>query len=82
MIKHDLPLIGFLPDRVELPFYLMRYPFKKASSRDEWVRSVLREKDATPNDLWRELYYYGYEKLYSKNEIQDFASALKSRVRQ
>jgi hypothetical protein len=81
LIKHDLPLIGFLPDKVELPFYLMRYPFRKASSRDEWARSVLGEKDATPDDVWRELYYYGKEKLYSKKEIEDFDSMLRSRVK-
>ena len=82
LIKHDLPLIGFLPDRVKLPFYLMKYPFTKAPSRDEWARSVMGEKDATPNDVWRELYYYGHVKLYSKKEIQDFDSMLKSRVKE
>jgi SAM-dependent methyltransferase len=82
LVKHDLPLIGFLPDKVKLPFYLMRYPFTKAPSRDEWARSVMGEKDATPDDVWRELYYFGHVKLYSKKEIQDFDSMLKSRVKQ
>lgn len=82
LIKHDLPLIGILPDRVELPFYLMKYPFRKASNRDEWVRSVLGEEDVTPNDLWRELYYYGHSKLYSRKEIEDFDLMLKNRVKE
>ena len=80
LVKHDLPLIGFLPDRVELPFYLMVYPFRKAPSRDEWAKSVLIESEATADDLWHELYYYSYEKRYAKDEIRDFRKMLRDRV--
>lgn len=81
LIKHDLPLIGFLPDKVLQPFYLMRYPFRKAASENKWAESVLNETGATADDVWRELYYYGYEKHYGKREIEDFAWMLRSRMR-
>lgn len=80
LIKHDLPLIGFLPDRVELPFYLMVYPFRKAPSRDEWAQNVLIESEGTADDLWHELYYYAYEKRYGKDEIRNFRRMLRDRV--
>lgn len=81
LIKHDLPLIGFLPDRIELPFYLMEYPFRKALGRQEWAQSVLLLPGATPEDLWHELYFYGYEKLYGRSEIRDFKAMLLNRVK-
>ena len=80
LIKHDLPLIGYLPDKIEPPFYMMKYPFRKAKSRKQWADAVLLESNATPDDLWFELYYYGYEKLYNKIEIQDFEEMLRKRV--
>jgi hypothetical protein len=66
LIKHDLPLIGFMPNKVELPFYLMEYPLRKASSRREWAESVLMQPGSSPKDLWHELYFYGYEKSYGE----------------
>ncbi len=80
LVKHDLPLIGFLPDRVELPFYLMVYPFRRAPSRDGWAQNVIIEPKATADDLWHELYYYNYEKRYSKGEIRNFRKMLQGRV--
>ena len=60
----------------------MRYPFRRAATRNEWAESVIGESSATPDDVWRELYYYGYEKSYGKKEIQDFALMLRRRVKQ
>jgi len=80
LIKHNLPLIGFLPDKAETPFYLMKYPFRKARSKNQWVRTVMQDSKATISDLWNELYYYQYEKFYSKSEIEDFNSILKNCV--
>jgi hypothetical protein len=81
LIKHDLPLVGFMPDRIELPFYLMEYPFRKARSRREWAQTVLMQPGATPEDLWHELYFYRYEKSYGRSEIRDFKAMLLNRVR-
>jgi hypothetical protein len=80
LIKHDLPLIGFLPDKVELPFYLMRFPLRKAESQDQWASSVLGEPDGTVAKLWHELSYYYYEKRYSKGEILHFQVMLSRRL--
>ena len=81
LIRHDLPLIGFLPDRIELPFYRMTYPLVKAKTRAQWVRSVLQDPDTKVEDLWQELAYYSYEKGYTPDEIRYFQSMLVARVR-
>jgi len=80
LIKHDLPLIGYLPDKVGLPFYLMRFPLRKAGSRDEWAQAVLGDRGATVDQVWHELLYYGSEKNYYKSEVKQFDSLLRSRV--
>jgi len=80
LIKHDLPLIGYMPDKVDLPFYLMRFPLRKASTRDKWAQAVLCDSKATVDQLWNELLYYGNEKTYNKSEITQFDSLLRSRV--
>jgi hypothetical protein len=36
LIKHDLPLLGYLPDRIDYPFYRMTFPLKKALSKNHW----------------------------------------------
>ena len=80
LVKHDLPLIGFIPSEVDIPFYMMTFPFKKARSKQEWAAHVLQRKDATLSDLWHELYYYGYEKGYSKWDIKKFERILSMRL--
>jgi hypothetical protein len=80
LIKHDLPLIGYMPDKVDLPFYLMSFPLRKASTRDKWAQAVLCDSKATVDQLWNELLYYGNEKTYNKSEIAHFDSLLRSRV--
>lgn len=82
LIKHDLPLIGYIPDRMELPFYLMEFPLHKARSKNHWASIVLGEPHTTISELWHELYYYGYEKQYDKKQIEEFDSMLSSRLRQ
>lgn len=81
VIKHNLPLIGFLPDKVLFPFYMMKFPFRKARTKDQWARKVMQDHTVTISDLWYELYYYQYEKFYSKNEIEEFDSLLRKRLR-
>lgn len=81
LIKHDLPLVGYLPDKIEPPFYLMKFPLRKAKSSNEWASAVLREPNANADQLWHELYYYQHEKRYSKGEILQFISMLRNRVK-
>lgn len=80
VIKHNLPLVGYLPDKVESPFYLMKHPFRKARNKNQWARAVMQDSHVTISDLWYELYYYQYEKFYSKDEIEEFDSLLRKRV--
>ncbi len=80
LIKHDLPLIGYLPKRVRIPFYLMEFPLQKARNKNQWASAVLQRPNATPHDVWKELYYYSYEKTYPRSYIEDFDSMLSSRV--
>lgn len=81
MIKHDLPLVGYLPTKIELPFYGMTFPLQKARSKNHWASTVLGEPDARPCDVWYELYYYQSAKSYLKEDIDRFASLLNSRFR-
>jgi hypothetical protein len=62
LIKHDLPLIGYLPDIVDYPFFRMTFPLKKALSKNQWAAAVLGKRDAHINDLWHELFYYNFAK--------------------
>jgi len=80
LIKHDLPLIGFVPDKVDIPFYRMTFPLKKAKSKTDWISSVLQRKKVKEDDIWNELYYYGLEKTYSKWEIKLFNNILEKRI--
>ena len=81
LVKHDLPLVGFLATKVDYPFYLMEFPLVKATTRREWARNVMSQSDATPEDVWNELLYYGNEKFYVTNDIRRFDSMLRTRVR-
>lgn len=81
VIKHDLPLIGYIPDKIAFPFYMTKFPFRKARTKDQWAREVMQDHTVTISDLWHELYYYRYEKLYSKAEIEEFDSLLRRKMR-
>jgi len=81
LIKHDLPLIAYLPDCVDIPFYRMKFPLIKAKNRTQWASKVLGIKNARVNDVWHELYYYGKEKDYSKWNIYRFERMLDERLR-
>jgi len=80
LIKHDLPLIGYLPDRIELPFYRMSFPLTKAQTREEWAKAVLCDANGTVERLWFELRYYCSEKAYAKWEIEEFDLMLRRRI--
>jgi hypothetical protein len=45
LIKHDLPLIGYLPDKVDYPFYRMTFPLRRAKSKKRWASVVLGKKN-------------------------------------
>ena len=62
LIKHDLPLVGYLPDRIDYHFYRMTFPLKKALSKNHWATAVLGKRNAHINDVWHELSYYNFTK--------------------
>jgi hypothetical protein len=64
---------------VDFPFYLVRFPLKKSSSPDDWAAKVMRNTKASVQDVWHELYYYQYEKGYTKWDIKRFERILKNR---
>lgn len=78
-IKHDLPLLGVRFDEFDYPFYKMTFPLKTATSIDDWAQRVLQKEGATIEDLWHELYYYQYEKSYTKWDIKRFQRILSKR---
>lgn len=81
LIKHNLPLIGYLPDKIVFPFYLMKFPLRKAKSKNHWAKVVMQDPTVTISDLWYELYYYSYERVYSKSEIREFDAMLTNRLK-
>ena len=81
LVKHDLPMIGFLPDKVDIPFYMMTFPFRRAKSKSEWAAAVLQRKDVSVLDVGHELYYYQHEKSYSKWDIKRFERTLSMRMK-
>ena len=81
IIKHDLPLLGYLPDRIDYPFYRMTFPLKKALTKNHWACAVLGKRNAHINDVWHELFYYNFAKDYDKKEIDTFWSILSNRIK-
>ena len=71
-----------LPDRVDFPFYVSVYPFRKPSSEVEWLRAVVgkkcstMEKDQQPSvsELWDELGHDG--DIYGENFVSDYKKRL------
>jgi trans-aconitate methyltransferase len=80
LLKHDLPLISFLPDAADVPFYRMTFPLTRAASKTKWATSVLLSKDASPDDVWHELFYYQKEKAYTRWDIKRFQRILDKRL--
>ena len=79
LIKHDLPLIGYDYDNSDFPFYLIRFPLRKLPSAQKWAARIMAKQDVTVGELWHELYYYQYEKSYSKWDIKRFDRILRKR---
>ena len=80
LIKHDLPLIGYLPDATDHPFHRMTFPLTRAQSKEQWTSVVLGKNRSAPDDLWYDLYHYDYEKGYSKWDIRRMQNILSLRV--
>lgn len=81
IIKHDLPLIGFIPQRIDHPFCLHTIPLKATESAQLWASKVLGQKGVTLDDVWHELFYYGNQKGYSKWDINDYKKLAAIRFR-
>jgi hypothetical protein len=80
LIKHDLPIVGYLPDKVDYPFYRMTFPLKRAKSKTEWATAVLGFNQASAANVWYELYHYQFTKGYDENQISEFKRMLSRRV--
>jgi hypothetical protein len=81
LIKHDLPLIGYIADKIDYPFYRMTFPLRKATNKNHWASHVLGDNNATTKDLWWELFYYENEKHYSKRDINRCKRILEKRIK-
>lgn len=79
IIKHDLPLIGYMPDKIDYPFYRHSIPLVKAESAGIWASTILNKRKSSLFDVWHELYYYESEKAYSKWDIKDFIKIASNR---
>jgi predicted RNA methylase len=55
IVTREIPLVGIKPDKIDHPFYLMNIPFKYAEDVEDWARSILRTKNATPEMLYKKL---------------------------
>ena len=71
----------FKPDKVDYPFYVSTFPFRRPVSEADWLRSVLTTSPSRTskraNELWSELYHdYNVEDL-SKRDILDYKRRLK-----
>jgi hypothetical protein len=80
LIKHDLPIVGYLPDKVDYPFYRMTFPLKRARSKKEWISAVLGRHELA-DDVWHELFYYQFTKGYDEDEISSFKRMLSRRIK-
>jgi hypothetical protein len=81
LIKHDLPLIGYIADKIDYPFYRMTFPLREASNKKQWASHVLGDNNATTKDLWWELFYYENEKHYTKHDINRCKRILQKRIK-
>jgi SAM-dependent methyltransferase len=81
LVKHDLPLLGYLPDKIDYPFYRMSFPLKKAKSKSEWTSQILGKENASIDDVWHELFYYEFTKGYDKEDIRRFKNILSKRIK-
>lgn len=51
LVKHDLPLIGFIADKIDYPFYRMRFPLTKAINENLWAEHILGKSNARIEDV-------------------------------
>ena len=75
-----------LPDRVDFPFYVSVYPFRKPKSDAEWLRAVVGKKCSTleqgqqpsVSELWDELGHDG--DIYGENFVSDYKRRLEKSI--
>lgn len=75
-ISAGVPLIGVKPDRRDGIFYLLRVPFKHATSEDDWARAVLNRKNAGAVALYKR-----YRKWYGRKFVRCLRTILLVRIR-
>lgn len=75
-----------LPDRVDFPFYVSVYPFRKPKSEVEWLSAVVGKKCSTleqgqqpsVSELWDELGHDG--DVYGENFVSDYKRRLEKSI--
>jgi precorrin-6B methylase 2 len=75
-----------LPDRVDFPFYVSVYPFRKPKSEVEWLSAVVGKKCSTlakgqqpsVSELWDELGHDG--DIYGENFVSDYKRRIEKTV--
>ncbi len=75
-VSAGIPLIGIKPNKVDGTFYLMRMPFKRATSEDDWAKSVLGTKNGTATKLFKK-----YRKWYGRQSVKDLRKILARRLK-
>ena len=85
---HNCLFPEILPDEVDFPFYVARFPFRHTTSKIEWLRSVLnkrissieRGKLADEKELWDEL-SHDADVLADREEIEYYRQKLEEITR-
>jgi hypothetical protein len=80
LLKHDLPLIGYIADKVDYPFYRMTFPLRKANSKNHWASHLLGRSNARIEEVWHELFFYESEKHYTRWDIKRYKRILHNRL--
>ena len=71
------PFLGYLPDRIDYPFYRMTFSQGKAINKSQWASIVLDKKKASIEEVWRELFYYDFTKRFYRVIVKKILEDLK-----
>ncbi len=76
LVYYNLTLFPeFMPDAVDYPFYMSKFPFTPPTTEIDWLRSVLRDgqsgRSKTAEQLWSELYHDYNVEHQEKRDILD-----------
>jgi hypothetical protein len=72
------PFLGYLPDRIDYPFYRMTFSQGKAMNKSQWASIVLDKKKASIEEVWRQLFYYNFTKRFYRVIVKKILEDLKN----